>query len=178
MHFAIDAGHNSPPGDTGAVGLAVEDKLTRELAAKVIALLKTAGHEVTDCRYPQSATLGESLAGRVEIANRSGADIYVSLHFNKFLDGVQTTNNPMGAEIFVASPSGRKIAGKVLPQITRLGWKNRGVKDSGLYVLVHTNMPAILIESCFLESIPDMELFKKVGMDRLASAIVGGLLAA
>jgi N-acetylmuramoyl-L-alanine amidase len=43
-------------------------------------------------------------------------------------------------------------------------------------VLVRTDIPAILIESFFLDSIADMELFKKVGIDRLATAIVTGVL--
>lgn len=176
MHIAIDAGHCSPPGDTGAVGLATEDLLTKPLAAAISKLLIAAGHTVIDCAYPRSTTLMESLKGRVAIANASGADLYVSLHFNKFLNGTRTTASAMGAEVFVASDSGRQVASRVLDQIVKLGFRRRSVKDSSLYVLVHTDMPAILIESFFLDSIADVELFKKVGIDKLAAAIVTGVL--
>lgn len=176
MHIAIDAGHNSPPGDTGAVGLAVEDTLTKLLGRSVSKLFIAAGHAVTDCAYPHSSTPIESLTGRVEIANRSGADFYLALHFNKFLEDAQTTTDPMGAEVFVASQSGREIADRVLDQIVLLGFKRRSVKDGGLYVLIHTNMTAILVESFFLDSVADMDLFKKIGIDKLAAAIVAGVL--
>lgn len=177
MHFAIDAGHNSPPGDTGATGYAVEDKLTRQLADTAINLLVAAGHKVTDCKFPQSSDLMESLVGRVEIANSSKADRYVSLHFNKFLEKTQITPNPMGVEIYAVSSRGRTIASPVLAEIVKLGFKDRGIKDEGFYVLVHTDMPAILIESFFLDSTADFRLFERVGMDALAKAIVKGLIA-
>lgn len=176
MHVAIDAGHNSPPADTGATGLAFEDTLTKPLAAAIAKLLIAAGHTVTDCAYPRSKTLVESLAGRVEIANRSGADLYLSLHFNKYLDGVKTTTEAMGTEVFAISESSKKIADRVLDKIVALGFKRRSVKDSGLYVLIHTDMPAILVESFFLDSIADFKLFEKVGIDKIATAIVAGVL--
>jgi N-acetylmuramoyl-L-alanine amidase len=176
MHFAIDAGHNSRPGDTGAIGLESEDKLTAQLASSVINKLENTGHKVTLCGCPYSKNLGESLKTRVATANFCKADYYISLHFNKFLEGDEVTTKPMGAEIFVASAKGKELADKVLPKITALGWKNRGVKNSGLYVLVHTKMPAILIESFFLDSVADIELFHQVGIDKLATAIVEGLL--
>jgi N-acetylmuramoyl-L-alanine amidase len=181
MHYAIDAGHNSPPGDTGAVGLAIEDKLTRELADKVIALLLKAGHQITDCKMGKSTTLLHSLDQRVQIANDAQADIYVALHFNKFLEQKQITASSMGTEIFVASTAGRNIAKKIMPQINKLGFAihdepgGSGIKNSSLYVLVHTDMPALLIESFFLDSSADFAVFNKVGMDALASAIVRGL---
>jgi N-acetylmuramoyl-L-alanine amidase len=183
MHYAIDAGHNSKPGDMGAVGCAVEDKLTRELADRVIGLLVKAGHKVTDCKFPHARNLNESLRGRVEIANNSGADRYVSLHFNKFLGDNEYTERPMGSEIYVASSAGRTIAQKVMSQLTKLGFAIHdskgatGVKDGGYYVLVHTKMTAILIESFYLDSKADFAVFTRVGMDALAAAIVKGLLA-
>jgi N-acetylmuramoyl-L-alanine amidase len=183
MHYAIDAGHNSPPGDTGAVGLAVEDKLNRELADKVIALLVKAGHKVTDCKVPKSDNDFQSLQRRVAIANKSGADLYVSLHFNKFLEQGQLTDKPMGAGIYVASTAGRNVAKKIMPQLNKLGFAihdgpgGSGIKNSSLYVLVYTDMTAVLLEPFFLDSSADFRVFMEVGMDALAHAIVKGLLA-
>jgi N-acetylmuramoyl-L-alanine amidase len=176
MHIALDAGHNSTPADTGAIGLAFEDELTKSLAAAMAKLLTSAGHQVTDCAYPKSSSLTESLRGRVAIANAAKADLYVSLHFNKFLDKGHTTDKPKGAEVFAASELGRKVASRVLDKIVNLGFKRRSVKDGNMYVLVHTNMPAILIETCFLDSVADMKVFELCGIDKLAKAIVAGIL--
>ncbi|MBD0389332.1 MAG: peptidoglycan-binding protein, partial [Nostoc sp. C3-bin3] len=50
---------------------------------------------------------------------------------------------------------------------------NRGVKSgSHLYVLKNTDMPAILVECCFIDSQKDMNLFEPEAM---ANAIVKGL---
>ena len=183
MHFAIDAGHNSPPGDTGAIGYVIEDNLTKELAAKISALLLAAGHQVTNCVVPKSKSLVESLKQRVAIANDSQAELYVSLHFNKFLPTGKFTSNPMGSEVYVASASGRKVGVKVMAELKKLGFAvhdavgGNGVKIGSFYVLVQTQMPAILIESFFLDSKSDFNCFTKVGMDSLAAAIVKGLTA-
>jgi N-acetylmuramoyl-L-alanine amidase len=82
----------------------------------------------------------------------------------------------MGAEVFAASESGAKVAERVLDKIVNLGFKRRSVKDGNMYVLVHTNMPAILIETCFLDSVADMKVFELCGIDKLAKAIVAGIL--
>ncbi len=66
-----------------------------------------------------------------------------------------------------------KIAKPVLDEIIKLGYFNRGVKSgSHLFVLKNTNMPAILVEGCFVDSKKDMELFNP---EALANAIVKGL---
>jgi N-acetylmuramoyl-L-alanine amidase len=183
LHFAIDAGHNASPGDIGAVGFAIEDELTAELGSAIVALLRAAGQEVTECKVPHAGSLIESLRSRVEQANDSGADIYVSLHFNKFLPDLESTDDPMGSEIFVCSQPGGSLASKVMPELTKLGFKihdspdGSGIKNSSLYVLVHTQMTAILIESFFLDSQADYAVFQSVGIDGLAKAIVKGLLS-
>lgn len=183
MHIALDAGHNSGPGDTGATGFDFEDALTFKLAAELKSLLQAAGHKVTLCSVPKSKSLGESLKARVAIANAARADLYVSLHFNKFLEGKNSTKNPMGSEIYVASDRGRKVAQKIIPQLTKLGFKihdapgSSGVKEAGYYVLIHTDMPAILIESFFLDSEADYAVFMKIGIKGLAAAIAAGLLS-
>lgn len=183
MHYFIDAGHNSPPGDTGAVGLAVEDKLTVELADRIVALLTRQGHQVSRSLPTRAADLTTSLKARVAIANKAKADRYISLHFNKFLPAGKTTDRAMGAEIYVASAAGRQMALPVMDEISKLGFAVHdapgasGVKNEDYYVLVHSDMPAMLIESFFLDSTADFAIFRRLGMDLLARAIVTGLNA-
>ncbi|WP_066071470.1 cell wall-binding repeat-containing protein [Alkalithermobacter thermoalcaliphilus] len=54
----------------------------------------------------------------------------------------------------------QKIAQMVVNNIASLGFRNRGAKDSNLYVVRHTNMPSILIETGFMTN-PD-ELLKLI----------------
>ncbi|MBD2520713.1 N-acetylmuramoyl-L-alanine amidase [Nostoc sp. FACHB-973] len=166
MKFGIDSGHNCPP-DTGARGIKVEDNLTLDVGNRVITKLRALGHEVVVCKPSSASTVRESLSKRCATANGSRVDIYVSIHFNSF------NGQANGTEIFATSEAGRKIAKPVLDEIVKLGFFNRGVKDgSHLFVLKNTDMPAILVEGCFIDSAKDMNLFNPEAM---ATAIVKGL---
>ncbi|MEH2267395.1 MAG: N-acetylmuramoyl-L-alanine amidase [Nostoc sp.] len=166
MKFGIDSGHNCPP-DTGASGIKFEDNLTLDVGNRVIAKLRALGNEVVVCKPSSARTVTESLSKRCSTANASKVDIYVSIHFNCF------NGQANGTEVYATSETGRKIAKPVLDEIVKLGFFNRGVKSgSHLYVLKNTDMPAILVEGCFIDSSRDMNLFNPEAM---ANAIVKGL---
>jgi N-acetylmuramoyl-L-alanine amidase len=166
MKFGIDIGHNCPP-DSGADGIKSENKLTMEVGNKVIAKLESLGHTVISCKPNSASTVNQSLGSRCEKANNSGVDFFVSIHFNAF------NGQANGTEVFAISDAGRKVAQKVLDEIVKLGFFNRGVKSgSHLYVLRRTNMPGILVEGCFIDSAKDMQLYDGEAM---ANAIVAGL---
>jgi len=166
MKFGIDSGHNCPP-DTGARGIKVEDNLTLDVGNRVISKLRALGHEVVVCKPSSANTVTESLSKRCATANASRVEVFVSIHFNAF------NRQANGTEVFAASDNGRKIAKPVLDEIVKLGFFNRGVKSgSHLYVLKNTNMPAILVECCFIDSAKDMNIFNP---ETMANAIVKGL---
>lgn len=166
MKYGIDIGHNCPP-DIGAKGLKQEDNLTMEVGTKVISKLRSLGHQVIDCKPVRAGSVGDSLRQRCGIANSNNVDTFVSIHFNSF------NGEANGTEVFAASDTGRSIAKRVLDQIVKLGYFNRGVKDgSHLYVVSNTNMPAILVENCFCDVKKDMERYNA---EDLANAIVKGL---
>ncbi|KHG40653.1 MAG: cell wall hydrolase [Aphanizomenon flos-aquae KM1D3_PB] len=166
MKFGIDIGHNCPP-DSGASGIKSEDKLTMEVGNKVIAKLESLGHTVISCKPNSASTVNQSLGSRCEKANNNRVDFFVSIHFNAF------NGQANGTEVFAISDAGKKVAQKVLDEIVKLGFFNRGVKSgSHLYVLKRTNMPGILIEGCFIDSAKDMQIYDGEAM---ANAIVAGL---
>jgi N-acetylmuramoyl-L-alanine amidase len=178
MKFGIDSGHNCPPHDTGAVGggTIVEDKLTLAVGNALKSKLVAAGHSIVNCTPSSASSVGDSLRKRVDKANSNNVDIFVSIHFNKHLDGSSTTSKAMGSEIHTLSNAGAGIAAPVLKNIVALGFKNRDVRSTSLYVLRNTSMPAILIEVCFLDSNVDMVLFNSLGADAIAQAISDGLI--
>jgi N-acetylmuramoyl-L-alanine amidase len=166
MKFGIDIGHNCPP-DSGAEGIKSENKLTMEVGNKVIAKLENLGHTVIACKPNSARTVNQSLGSRCEKANSNRVDIFVSIHFNAF------NGQANGTEVFAISDAGKKVAQKVLDEIVKLGFFNRGVKSgSHLYVLRRTNMPGILIECCFIDSAKDIQLYDG---ETMANAIVAGL---
>lgn len=166
MKFGIDLGHNCPP-DTGASGIRFEDNLILDVGNRVISKLQALGHEVITCRPNSASSVRDSLSKRCDRANASKVDIYVSIHFNGF------NGQANGTEVFAIGNTSNKIAKPVLDEIVKLGFFNRGVKSgSHLFVLRNTNMPAILIEGCFIDSKKDMDLYNP---ESLANAIVKGL---
>ena len=70
----------------------------------------------------------------------------------------------------------QKLAECVQNQIvTSLGTVDRGLKDRpNLYVLKHTDMPAILVETAFIDNGEDAELLRDKSTD-FAAAIARGI---
>ena len=165
--YTGDAGHNCIP-DSGAVGIRVEDQLTKELWGLVQSKLKQLGYTVLDCTpYGQSFNkVGGSLGYRVRIANENGSKLHICIHFN-------ATPGGHGVEVYATSAAGREVAQRVCNEISKLGYTNRGVKDgSELFVVKYTYMPSILIECAFVDSAEDMNRYNAEAM---ANAIVKGI---
>ena len=149
--ICIDPGHNSTGVDTGAQanGLREQD-LTLIIGRKLRDILRMNGFEVKLTRDGDTVggrTVTESLKARCDIANTFGADLFISIHIN--------AGGGTGTEVY-ALPGGRAVvaAQRLLDRLVyACGWSNRGVKtDREFYVLVHTNMPAILTENGFIDS--------------------------
>lgn len=170
MKFGIDIGHNCPPHDTGAVGFKKEDELAKEVGVRLTKKLSAAGHSVIYCTPSKAISINDSLRQRVNKANENQVNVFVSIHFN----ASKTTDAPRGAEIYAISNTSKAISRSILDQITKLGFKDRGVKDTPrFYVIRHTSMPAILIECCFVDSRADMAMFDA---EKMAEAIKVGLI--
>lgn len=171
MKIAIDKGHLRGK-DQGAVAIGNENNMNLATGDKVIAKLKALGHEVLDVisQIGKDITVNESLTQRVSIANNWGADLYVSIHAN--------AGGGHGTEVWIGSESGRAIATRIVNNIAALGYTNRGVKVQGsdsnphIYVLNYTNMKALLVEQCFVDSQIDMNGWNDESM---ANAIVAGI---
>ncbi|PZV23086.1 MAG: N-acetylmuramoyl-L-alanine amidase [Snowella sp.] len=134
---------------------------------KLMAKLSAAGHSVINCTPTSASTVNESLKKRVDKANSNAVDIFVSIHFNAF------NGTANGSEVFAISNASKAIAKSVLAEIVKLGFQDRGVKNTGFFVIKNTSMPAILIECCFIDSASDMSKFNAESM---AEAIKVGLI--
>ena len=166
MKIAVRGGHcPRVPGASKFIDELTEDRKVKE---SVIKYLKQLGHEVLDVTPPDNTNSSSGdLSNGVNRANLFGADLFVSIHFNKAYD---VYNGFLGSEVCVYSPF--DIAQRVVNGLASLGFKNRGQKvRTGLYELKHTNMKAMIIEVCFVESIGDVGLYKKLGHDLIGKTI-------
>lgn len=170
MKIVIDEGHNRGQ-DQGAVSIGNENTMNIDTGEKVITKLQAFGHQIlrTLDYVPEGVDVNTSLADRVKAANDWGADLYVSIHAN--------CGGGHGVEVWIGSKSSRDIATRIVNDIAAIGYTNRGIKVQGidgehLYVLQNTNMPALLVEQCFVDSASDMAGFNPESM---ANAIVQGI---
>ena len=167
MKIAVRGGHTELC--TGASALIDELTEDRKVADAVIKYLRELGNEVLDVTPPVNYTSKAStdLAYGVNKANEWGADLFVSIHFNKAYDSY---NGAIGSEVCVYST--HEIAQRVVNALGDLGFKNRGQKvRTGLYELKHTKMKAMIVETCFIEATEDVALYRKLGADVIGKAI-------
>ena len=166
MKIAVRGGHC--PKVTGASALIDELTEDRKVKDSVIKYLKQLGHEVLDVTPPDSTNTSSSdLAYGVNKANNWGAELFISIHFNK---AYNSYTGAIGSEVCVYSNF--DIAQRVVNGLASLGFKNRGQKvRNGLYELKNTKMKSMIVEVCFVEATEDVALYKKLGPDTVGKAI-------
>ena len=166
MKIAVRGGHC--PKVTGASALIDELTEDRKVKDSVIKYLRQLGHEVLDVTPPDStSTSSADLAYGVDKANSWGAELFISIHFNK---AYNSYTGAIGSEVCVYSNF--DIAKRVVDGLGSLGFKNRGQKArTGLYELKNTKMKSMIIEVCFVEATEDVSLYKRLGHDTIGKTI-------
>ena len=166
MKIAVRGGH--VPKVTGCHGLIDELTEDRKVKDSVIKYLRQLGCEVYDVTpNDNTPTLNSELAYGVNRSNILGVDLFISIHFNKAYD---IYNGCLGSEVCVYSPF--DIAQRVVNELSKLGFKNRGQKiRNNLYELNRTKMKSMIIEVCFVEASEDVALYKKLGHDLIGKTI-------
>ena len=166
MKIAIRGGHC--PKATGAKGIIDELTEDRKVKNSVIKYLEQLDHDVLDVTPPNHTTNSyEDLYYGVTKANAWGADLFISIHFNKAYDSY---NGTLGSEVCVHSPF--DTAQRVVNGLASLGFKNRGQKiRTGLYELRNTTMNSMIIEVCFVEATGDVALYKQLGYEKIGKTI-------
>lgn len=175
----IDAGHNFSGTDIGAHNTEYdiwEQHITWPVAEMLRQKLLKMGFEVVMTRdnyndNVQGSTLKEALLNRAGIANGEKADLFVSIHCNAGGGkGVETYCYKTGTKA-------EKLANAVQKNlVSETGLYDRGVKTAGFVVIKETTMPAILVETAFIDTTSDMNfLISRDGQNKLSTAIAKGI---
>ncbi|SNZ03492.1 N-acetylmuramoyl-L-alanine amidase [Terribacillus aidingensis] len=166
----IDPGHGGK--DPGAIG---NDTVEKSVALSISKRLQNQLlHNGFDVKMTRSEDIFIPLADRASISNNWGADIFVSVHANS-----ATTSAAQGLESYYygSSSSGKQLASSIqtaLAANTDNG--DRGTRSSDFYVLRHTSMPAVLVETGFTSNPTDAVLLKDTGyQDKVANSIADGI---
>jgi N-acetylmuramoyl-L-alanine amidase len=156
MKVVISSGHGKYI--RGASGYIDEVDEARKVVESVADVLREMGVQVTTYHDDVSDDQSENLRRITDFHNAQGAhDLDVSVHFNAY----ETTSKPMGSEVLYASAEGMEIADETVDRIcTASGLINRGPKERGdLAFLNNTNETAVLVETCFVDSRADCDIY-------------------
>ncbi len=170
----IDPGHGGPdPGAVGISGLRETD-VVLDVALKTSRFLQLKGVEVVMTRKKE---IDLDLSPRVNKANRSKANAFVSIHANASRGKKRHVN---GLETYYYSGyRGQSLARNIQEQILAVSPESpdRGVRRARFFVIRKTNMPAALVEIGFVTGRMDAsKLSKEKYRQKMAFAIAKGII--
>ncbi|WP_193193859.1 N-acetylmuramoyl-L-alanine amidase [Nostoc sp. MG11] len=167
----IDPGHGGK--DSGAPGLGglLEKDVVLPIGRRIAAVLEQNGVQAVLTR---DADFFVELQGRVDIAERVNATLFVSVHANS-VEGRPDVN---GLEVYYYD-SGYALAevvrNSILQNIDAL--KDRGTRKARFYVLRKSSMPSILVETGYMSGREDnARLATPDYQNRMAESIARGIL--
>ena len=171
MRIWIDEGHGGAQPGACAQGYKEKD-LTLKIGNALAAELARCGITVSRTR---TSDVDIPLDTRGPLANKWGADLFVSVHLN--------SGGGHGAETWCSITGGasKALAACIQAELVGLGYTDRGVKSRKgsdgrdyLAVIRETNMPAVLAEVGFIDNSGDMRIFNAA---KAAQAIARGICA-
>ncbi|MFZ5817366.1 MAG: N-acetylmuramoyl-L-alanine amidase [Bacillota bacterium] len=186
--IVVDPGHGGE--ETGAVGRSgvPEKAVNLAVALRLKPLLEAAGAEVIMTRTEDRRVISPEeeaqqtsyqertqvdLQARSALANRVGADLFISIHANGGPAG------DGGIEVFWAVPNlnaaeSRRLAGLAQAELVRaLGLADRGVKQRPFNVIRYSEAPAILVEMGFMTNPAEEQLLlSEWGQQQAAEALL------
>ncbi len=176
----IDPGHNFEGTDVGAHNTIYdvwEQHITWPVAKMLEQKLISMGFDVVMTRdnYNDNIkgdSVKEALLNRAGIANGLEADIFVSIHCNAGGGkGVETYCYKTGTKAEELAEAVQEYL------VDETGLYDRGVKTAGFVVIKETLMPAILVETAFIDTESDFEfLISRKGQNKVSTAIAKGVL--
>lgn len=152
--ITIDPGHGG--SDSGAVGPNgyTEKEGAFAISQKVASILNQSGAKVVMTRdsdvdvYGPNASARNELQARVDVGNNANSNIFVSIHCNAF---VNPAANGTQTFYYGSSYQGQRLAQSIQEKMIEVnGLRDRGISTCNFYVVKHSYMPAVLIETAFI----------------------------
>ncbi len=169
----VDAGHGGKdPGAISYLGYH-EKEVNLGIARRLAAILQKRGVEVIMTRQGDTHIDKEE---RAAMANRAGADLFVSIHSDSNSDRIH-----QGFTVYIArsaSEASRRLGRSIESALSRTGISSKGLRTADYVVLVKTSCPAVLVECGFLSNPSEAAmLLDGSHQDRIAAAIADGVMS-
>lgn len=174
--IVIDPGHGGSDRGTSRHGTD-EASLTLDMSRRLRDILVARGwqvrltHDADVDVYQPDDSAHDELQARVDVANNAGARLFLSIHVNAYIN-----SGPYGTTEYVSKPSDVALAREVESQLSSDGTKDDGIVKSHLYVTLHTQMPAVLVETAFISNPSDYALLTSAAWrQKVAQSIADGI---
>lgn len=178
--ITIDPGHGG--SDSGAVGPNgyTEKEGAFAISQKVASILNQSGAKVVMTRdsdvdvYGPNASARNELQARVDVGNNANSDIFVSIHCNAF---VNPAANGTQTFYYGSSYQGQRLAQSIQEKMIEAnGLRDRGISTCNFYVVKHSYIPAVLIETAFITNYDEEALLSDdEWQTTMAKAIAEGI---
>jgi N-acetylmuramoyl-L-alanine amidase len=189
--IVIDPGHGGDDTGTAHNGL-VEKTLTLDIARRLRALLAAQGWTVrltrdSDIDPVSNQNLAQMRADgkpnaddraylqtRCDVANAAGARLFISIHANS-----APFASARGTTFYWFKPQDLAFAQALERSVIPVaGTQDDGTRHENFYVVRHTTMPAVLIETAFVTNPADAELLHQPSfLQNMAQGIANGVRA-
>lgn len=186
--IVIDPGHNFG-GDDGAYATHygttyIERDINMQIAMKLKNTLESKGFNIVLTRNPnerETIDMRKSLEKRVNIANSSDAELFISIHQN-----ASTYAEAKGVEVYYSSAKpnngnansnkidiSRQLAENISRSLSSyIGSNNRGAKDDDFYVVKNTIMASVLIECGFITNYEEVKKLVDLGNQQKMAEVI------
>ncbi|MDQ7824053.1 MAG: N-acetylmuramoyl-L-alanine amidase [Candidatus Eremiobacteraeota bacterium] len=180
--IVLDPGHGG--GDPGAVNSAygvLEKEVNLDLAMRLMRILQKSGWKVVltrtsdrDVSWAYSPDRVE-LQARADVAAINGATIFISIHCN-----ASTSSEMRGSSLHWCKDDDYPLATAMTEATalfeSQLGIPQRGLIQNNFYVLRHSSMPALLIETAHISHADEALILADPSCrQRIAEAIAKGI---
>ena len=175
MKILLIAGHGD--GDVGAVA---NDYIESDLTREVVKLLK---RELSGYAEVDIASTSKNWYQylKTNSFNFKPYDYVLEIHFNACVNDLKGDGKTTGTEIYITtSEKSYGVESNIVNNISKLGFRNRGVKRKNFSVINKVKMQGVssaLLEMCFVDDIDDMKLYqskKAEVIKAIADGIVDG----
>lgn len=176
-HGGIDSGANRPGIVEKDINLAIALQLKEQLnqSGAIVILSRQTDIELSaECDNDKvRGRYHRDLAARVELADESNADLFISIHANAVANP-----NRRGAEVFyyTKSPASKSLADSIQQQLSPVTKSKDFAQKADYFVLRRNRIPAVLIEVGYITNPEERKLLQIPEYQRnLATAIAAGI---
>lgn len=172
LTIVLDAGHGGKDDGTSAMG-STEKEINLGVEKKLKALLESCGAEIIETRSDDTFI---SLKDRVELANNSGADIFVSVHCNYYDDDASMN----GFQCFYGGGSvyGEALADSITAAVEDAGMCGaKHARSENYFVVCNTTMTSVLMELGYMSNRTEcLNLLEDGYQSGMSACIVKGII--